>query len=311
MMHDPVSSLSYKRLDISQLAAEVDRLPELPQAVVGVMRALEEPDVDADDLASIIRLDPNLTAQILRLSNSAAYGLSRRVETVKDAVAILGQNTLKSLLYTILSHQALTKEMPGYALKAGDLWSHAMSGAFYARHMSKNLHLLSLTRAVKIDPEVVFTAALLRDIGKIILAVYVGANYSDIDHFALKHQVSFQQAERHVIGASHTDVGEAIAERWQLPQSILRAIAYHHTPLNAPKSHNPQDELVLALVHLADGIATLLGKGVGCDGLMYQIDYNALNAAGITLEKEHFEKLIAELMTIQPQLDDMLSTMKA
>jgi putative nucleotidyltransferase with HDIG domain len=310
-MLDPVSSSTLKRLDVTQLVAEVDRLPELPQAVVEVIRALEDPDVDADDLANIIRLDPNLTAQMLRLSNSAAYGLSRRVETVKDAVAILGQNTLKSLVYTILSHQTLNQEMPGYALKTGDLWSHAVTGAFYARFIAKNLYLLKPSEGFKIDPEVAFTATLLRDIGKIILTMYVGANYGEIDQYALKHQVSFQEAEHQVIGASHTEVGQAIAERWKLPQSILRAIAYHHTPMTAPKSGNPQDDLILALVHLADGIATLLGCGVGSDGLMYQIDFNAIKSVGLSLDRGSFEQLIAELMNVQPQVDEMLNSLKA
>jgi len=310
-MSDLSSRQPPTKLVVTQLVAEVDRLPELPQAVVQVIRVLEDPDVDADDLANIIRLDPNLTLQMLRLSNSAAYGLSRRVETVKDAVAILGQNTLKSLVYTILSHQTLNHELPGYALKTGALWTHAVTGAFYAKHIAKNIHRFCATNDVKLDPEVAFTAALLRDIGKIILTMYVGANYAEIDQYALQHQVSFHDAEHHIIGASHTEVGQAIAERWQLPLNIYRAIAYHHTPMAASKTGNLHDELLLVLIHLADGIATLLGQGVGSDGLMYQIDFQALKASGLNLDRGGFEQLIADLINLQPQVDEMLNSLRA
>ncbi|MEB3245021.1 MAG: HDOD domain-containing protein [Vampirovibrionales bacterium] len=291
-------------MNAEQFIESIDQLPQLPQAVIRLTQRMEDPDVSADDLAEIIRIDPNLTAQMLRLCNSAAYGLSRKIDTVKDAVAILGFNTLKSMAYTIISHLSLKRDLPGYFLKSGDLWLHGVTGAFYARHIAQK----HLPKPQKLDPELAFTAALLRDIGKIVLANQVGTNYAVIDRYAAHHQVGFDEAEKEIIGVSHTEVGMAIARKWQLPERMVLVIGYHHNPENIPAETPDSDKRLLACVHLADGLATLLGNGIGGDGMMYQLHYPSIIEAGLALDKGLLEVLMSELIDLQSQIETLTAS---
>src|SRR5690606_8012432 len=124
----------------------------------------------------------------------------------KEAVAILGFTTLKSMVYTIMAKVALDRPVPGYALAEGDLWMNALTCAVYAKHIGQKERLP--------DPELAFTGGLLRDIGKVVLGEYVGANYGEIEQLTIKDRVDFLEAEERVIGYNHSLVGTKIAEKW-------------------------------------------------------------------------------------------------
>lgn len=180
------------KVTLQEIVQKVEQLPQLPQVALRVSQLLEERETNAGKLAELIRLDPSFTSQVLRLCNSAAYGFSRRISTVKDAVAILGFSTLKSMVYTILAKVALDRSVAGYSLEEGDLWYNALTCAIYAKHIGQRERLP--------DPEVAFTGGLLRDIGKIVLGDFVGANYAAIEQMTRTERIDFLTAEERVIG---------------------------------------------------------------------------------------------------------------
>lgn len=287
-----------QKLTLEELTMKVEHIPELPQVALRVSRMMEDPNTSAHQLAEVIRLDPNMTGQVLRLCNSAAYGLSRKVETVKDAVALLGFKTLKSLVYTVISHSALNRNVQGYQTDKGSLWINSLTCATYAKFLAENF--------IEVDPELAFTGGLLRDIGKIILGEYVGANYQKIEALAVEQQLDFVQAEEKVIGYSHTAVGMEVARKWNLPEKLIKVIGYHHKPSELLKNaDNPVDFQLVTTIHLADVLTMIVGTGMGTDGMMYTLDETALKESGVNLEDGTLDIVLSRVIDLSETVKDL------
>ncbi len=291
------------KVSLQEIVAKVDRLPELPQVAVRVSQMLEDPNTSADKLADVIRLDASFTSQVLRLCNSAAYGFSRKISTVKEAVAILGFKTLKSMVYTIIAKVALDRPVPGYSLQDGDLWYNALTCAVYAKHIAQRERVA--------DPELAFTGGLLRDIGKLVLGEFVGANYQEIEQIALNEQIDFTEAEEKVIGFNHSLVGTRVAEKWNLPSTLVNVIRYHHKPIKLPANIPADEAKVITAVHLADVFTRMIGRGVGSDGLMYSLDTDALTKAGIKIDGDYLERMLSELIDLNTVIKSLADSFNA
>lgn len=290
------------KLSLAEIVAKVDRLPELPQAAVRVSQMLEDDNTSAEQLASVIKIDAGLTSQVLRLCNSAAYGFSRRISTVKEAVAILGFKTLKSMVYTIIAKVALDRPVPGYGLQADDLWYNALTCAVYARHIAQRERLP--------DPELAFTGGLLRDIGKLVLGDAVGANYAEIEKLSVAQQIDFVDAEEQVLGFNHSMVGTKVAEKWNLPAILVSIIKHHHKPLKLPPLITPVEAKVITIVHLADVFTHMIGRGNGSEGLMYNLDMDALHKAGIQANDAYLERMLSELVDLEHIIQSLADSLK-
>lgn len=285
---------------LDEILANLDRLPEVPYVALQVNQLMDDPEVRAQDLAKVIMMDPSLTSRVLRLCNSAEYGFSRKIGTISEAVSILGSKELKRIIFTIISHGFLNRPVEGYALEKGALWDNALACAVYARYIAKKLNFN--------DPELVFVAALLRDIGKIALETYLEGRGSDLQTVARDSRVSFAEAEEQLVGASHTVVGAELASRWNLPDSLILAISYHHQPSQIPPSSKPDDKKLVAIIHLADTFTMMSGCGVGLDGLMYPLDAGVFNILGIGQDGGMLDKLYAEVLMLQDEVKAMTSS---
>jgi HD-like signal output (HDOD) protein len=289
-------------LTLEQIVSKVDSLPPMPAAVLKLSQLLEQPDVSADDLAQVIRLDPELTTQLLRLCNSAYYGLSRKITTVKEAVAILGFKVLKSLVYAILANRMLNKPVTGYCLPKGALWANAVAGAVHARKLASLFNYP--------DPETAFTAGILRDIGKIVLEEFVGEQYAELEDYARKQKVDFCTAEHEVLGFSHTDLGYQLADKWKLPEHLCHVIHYNHQPALVPEGTSSEIKKLVGIVHLADAFSLMLGAGLGADGLMYVLDLEALAECGLTIRQpETVETLLSQMVELQGPIREMVDSL--
>lgn len=297
-----------QKISLQDLIAKVQKLPQLPEAALRLTKVMEDPDAHAEDMAAIIRLDPDMTTQVLRLCNSAAYALNRRISTVKDAVAILGLNTLKSMVYVIISKFALDRPVEGYGLDKGALWRNALTCAVYSRHLAPR-------HAQGLDPELAFTGALLRDIGKIVLGEFVGRAYGDIERLAVQKRIDFIDAEQQVLGFNHCMVGKLIAEKWGLPEALVKVIQYKNKPSLLAKQgpallgKNDVYKLV-TIVHLADGFTRMTGCGLGNDGLMSGFDDVALQALGIQMNAPFAERTLAQLVDLDHLVEEMIQSLK-
>ncbi|MBU0639183.1 MAG: HDOD domain-containing protein [Planctomycetes bacterium] len=255
--------------NMEQILERVATLPRLPDASVRLVEVLNNPNSTIVEIVDTIRYDQAITAEVLRLCNSASMGLSRTVTSLDDAVAYLGTAKVLQLVMAAHTRTMLGRAQEGYGLPPGSLWAHSVAVALTGQTFARRLGLS--------ERGVMFTAGLLHDVGKVVLNEYVASEYAEIARLVFSDGLTFLEAEQQVLGFTHPEIGGRIAERWDLPAPITRAIRYHHEPdeLASPDS-------IVDAIHLADAICLLMGVGLGHDGLMYRACPNAMERHGLT-----------------------------
>ncbi|MCD6292778.1 MAG: HDOD domain-containing protein [Deltaproteobacteria bacterium] len=241
---------------MEEIIAAVDEMPPFPQVVHRAMQALAEPEYEVSGLVDILKVDQAVTANILKLCNSSYFALPRKVSSLKEAVVYLGANQLRQLLLSGAASKIYEKPSEGYTVFANELWRHALAAAVMAQVLRRHLRL-------KIDENTLFTAALLHDVGKVVLSTFVADKYQAIENMVESGDYSFQEAEKKVLGFDHAEIGGKIAESWDFPPAIIAAITFHHEPSLAPKEFR----LLAELVALANNLVVMVGYGTGVDGL--------------------------------------------
>jgi putative nucleotidyltransferase with HDIG domain len=250
---------------IDQLIREANKLPPIPQAAQKTLALMRNSEANAANLARVISTDQVLVARVLRWANSAYFGTANQIITVQQAIVVLGIDRLQELIMSYSLSDHLNRSVSGYDLQHGELWQHALGTAIGAKLISKQCRL-------HFDEEAYF-AGLLCDIGKLIFEKLLHeTNIWQTEG----EQVSFLDLERANFGIDHASLGAEIARRWQLPENLVDAIAYHHEPW-AARSH----PVLVAVVHVADSIMMILGIGIGIDGLLYTLDKEALRRLGM------------------------------
>jgi putative nucleotidyltransferase with HDIG domain len=245
--------------EIKDILRRVSSLPPLPDTALKLMNVINDPRSTVDDIVETIRYDQAVTSQVLRLCNSAYFGLSRRITSLNDAMLCLGVVKVLQLVMSVHSNGLLAREQVGYGLEPGMLWRHSVAAALASPLVAQRMKLSNGSLA--------FTAGLLHDVGKVVLNEYVAEEFAEIVRRVTEDKLSFTEAEEQVLGFSHQEIGGRIAEAWQLPDPIIRCIRYHHDPSIV----DPLDPLVDA-IYLANSISLMMGIGLGEDGLCYRAD---------------------------------------
>lgn len=225
---------------LRQLVSRLPSIPSLPGIYVELVDELGKADCSTRRIAELIRRDIGMTVKILQIVNSAFFGISRPISDARTAVDFLGLETIASL--TLGVGVISQFEQRGQGAMFADLWAHSMSVGVAA----SNIAAIEKTDT-RSDA---FTAGLLHDIGRIILAVNVPEEYrTACELFAAEH-ISMVDAETQVFGATHAEVGAYLLGLWGLPSEVVRAVAFHHDPLAVPGERFT----ALTAVHAANGI---------------------------------------------------------
>jgi putative nucleotidyltransferase with HDIG domain len=239
-------------------------LPPMPQVTRRALELIRDPDSNMTDLSKILSMDEAMTSLVLRLANSAYYGLKYPVSTVHQAVTYLGQRTLHSLILAASVAYLLERPAPGYALDRGDLWKHSLGTAAGAR-------IIAARYGSQVAEES-YHAGLLCDIGKLALESLLRKVNMDNPDWKT---VPFSELESSLFGIDHATLGAEMARRWHLPPPLVDAIANHHQPSQANEG-----PILAAAVHLADAAMMALGIGLGVDGMQYNLDPVAVQRMG-------------------------------
>lgn len=255
-------------LKLDEILAKTTDLPTLPKAALQVMRETERSESSAASVAALIGQDQAITARVLRLANSAYFGLSRQVSDLQESVVILGMRNVRNLAIVASTFPWLARPLKGYKLGPKQMWTHSFCVGVAARELA--------TRTRMADPDVAFTAGLLHNIGKVALSIWLENKVEAMMNLATRDNMTFDQMERKVLGFSHADVGAHLADRWNLPKVFVDAIGYHHSPNEAPQP-NP----VTDYVHVGDYVTMSVGLGLGADGLRYEFFPEAMARVGI------------------------------
>jgi putative nucleotidyltransferase with HDIG domain len=234
--------------DTAAMARCIGELPALPRALLAAVRVLSQDNVPAGECIDAIERDQALATRMLRLANSAFYGARGQVSSIGDAVQMLGMRTVASVVAAVSLRSTLAQlKCEAFSFEA--YWQHALSAAIIARELS---------RPAAHDPGEAFLAALLHDVGQLILVMSHPEQAERALQLSQETGIDLYESERQVIGISHDAVGADVARHWHFPASIVSAIAAHHTPLPP----EPGDRLSLsALIHLADALAQRLDSG--------------------------------------------------
>lgn len=198
----------------------IHNLPSLPTVVMELLASIDQEDVKIDALAKKIAQDQALTAKTLRLANSSFYGLSNQVNTIHEAIAILGFRTVRSLATTAALLETFSGRVHA-SFNATPFWRHALASAICARELAGYL---------QINPEHAYTAGLLHDIGRLVLVSQFHPNYEATMAYRNLHDCSLLNAEHAVLGIDHAAIGHALTKHWKFPESVQHAIACHHAP---------------------------------------------------------------------------------
>lgn len=278
-------------LTIEQLVQSVQELPSLPQSAIKVLKMTDDANASARDVANVISADLALTSRVLRIANSAYYGLSRSVSTVNDAVIILGMQAVRNLALAAASYDTLRKELPGYGMPQGVLWRHSLACACAAQVLARR------TRAARMEEA--FVAGLLHDVGKVVLSVHVGPQFEAIRALAELDNLPFHEGEKLILGFDHAEVGAQVAEKWNLPMSLCSAIAGHHL------LERGVDALGLtALVHVGNVLCRFEGGGMPGLGQTMKPDKQALEVLGLT--EADLDEVMTEIYAQLERADPML-----
>lgn len=264
------------------ILGKVKNVPSLPSVVIKLRTFLNDPDFSFDELSQVIEYDPGLTANILQLANSAYFGWSGTIKTVKDAITRLGTNRIFQMVLCMSVAPIIRKPIKGYDMDAGSLWEHSIATAICAEELARSMGIE--------DVEEAFTAGLLHDIGKVVLGTFVEVDDEPIRELVEKDNLAFNEAERMVLGLDHAEVAGELLAAWSLPEEVVCAARWHHEPSKGPEDYRP----IVDLIHIADVLCMNVGWGIGGDGLQYRLDDAAAERLGAdtTIAEEVVSKVM-------------------
>jgi HD-like signal output (HDOD) protein len=243
---------------IKRLVAQMDHLPSIPSLYVEIVEALQDPEISVDIIGGIVEQDIAMTAQILKLVNSAFFGLRRQVSSPAEAANYLGLDTLRSLVLSVNAFSQFDAvKIDGFSIAA--LWAHSMETGAGAKRIAQ------MEDADRKIADESFVAGLLHDTGKLVLAANFTAQFSEVVKL-IQAGAETCQAEHQVFGANHADVGGHLLGLWGLPVPVVEAIVLHHQPARSPQ----KTFSALTTVHAANALRSSSSRPTAVDELYLQ-----------------------------------------
>jgi putative nucleotidyltransferase with HDIG domain len=215
------------------------------------------------------------------------------VESVRDAISLVGLDHIVQLVVASSVSNNFKKGTGGYGLGESELWRHAVSSAHISEILARRCGVLKSRHRV-------YTAALLKDIGKLILGRYVAFSLEKINILVHSQGFSFNEAEKKVIGMNHEELGALVGEKWRFSEKLIYIIRHHHLSEDSSRRN-----LEASLVYLADIICMMMGVCTGADGLSYRFYSDVLKRLDLTDKDLH--SVIAETAKDQQLIDRLIS----
>lgn len=272
--------MSDRKSEIWRIIKETKTLPTLPGVITKLSKLSENDKTSVQEMARIVSSDQVLCARVLKLVNSPSYGFSR-VSTISHAMILLGVNVIKSLALSTSIFEIMERNIMG-------LWEHSLGAGVAANIICRRLGVA--------DAEEISTAALVHDLGKVIIKLKFEKEYAEIINVVRGRRIHMIDAEREILEVDHAEVAELLVKSWYLPEKLVEPVAYHHDVERA-KTYR----VGTAIVHLADVL--IKGSGFGCSGDCYvhRISPVAWDLLGMS------EELLAEIIE---ELEDKLIDVK-
>ena len=264
---------------LSKILSKVENFPSMPAAGTKLLALLEEPEVSVNQVEDVLRYDPGLTANVLKLANSAYFGIPSRIGSVKHAIVLLGLKRLIQLVIASCVGAVMNKSVPGYNMPPGNLWRHSIAVSIAAEALVKDKK--------NIDSEDFFTPALLHDAGKLVLGNFVKEEMNAIKSITSKG-IPFVVAENMILGTDHAEIGAKILAHWSFPPEIVEAVRWHHDPEACDHTSMQMD-----VVHLANVLCQT--NGTGPDGAGQAVELSGAVTERLGIEIAQFETISSKV----------------
>lgn len=230
---------------VQRVVSNIRNLPTPPIVFHQIQKVISDPNVSATRIASILAEDPAMSVKVLKLTNSAFYGLSREVDSVKQAVVIVGMEAIKNLVLSASVLDMFKGENVDQEYQE-KFWRHSLATAFCSRLLARKI----ITRGM-VDPDSAFSAGLLHDVGKLIISCFLPEEHAKFkeEYEKDKESPDFVLEER-VLGYNHAQIGGLLAEQWKIPTKLAEAITFHHHP-----QLSESQDAIAYIVHIANFVS--------------------------------------------------------
>ncbi|OHB27025.1 MAG: hypothetical protein A2X84_07370 [Desulfuromonadaceae bacterium GWC2_58_13] len=270
--------------ELQSVINAVGDLPPMPVVATKVVQLMQDQNTTAKDLADAISKDAAVSARILKIANSSFYSMQRQVKTLEQAIVILGEKTLKSLVLAS-SLRGLNKT---YGLMEKMLWEDSIGGAIGARLIAQRFR--------SAEPEEAFLGGLFRHIGKLVMNNMDQEKFQQIIEGVYNGEGDFEGLERRLFPYSHAVIGEAVLQKWNFSENLTQ-VARHHEDLSISRKDNPDLYRLVITVNIADKFCRYLGIGQRIPENQLDI-FASLDGKAPGLKPEHIEKVLEEFRCV-------------
>ncbi len=233
---------------LNDILGELDSIPTPNFVVSKVLELVSQPEVSASELTEVIEKDPNITVRVMRLSNSAYYGLPQKISTLSHAVMILGFKTVRNLVTSIYMHDAFfSSKLKTDSISIEKLWQHLIATAIATEQISDAVGF--------INKEETFLVGMIHDLGKIVIARLFPAYTDATVKLASVKSITYFEAESKLGLPDHVSIAERLLEKWGFPHEILMAVKFHHDP---EKVDEETLRDIVYISHAADVVSNVL-----------------------------------------------------
>ncbi|MBW1820190.1 MAG: HDOD domain-containing protein [Deltaproteobacteria bacterium] len=214
-------------------------IPTLPTIVFELNELLQDPNTPITEISDIIEKDQAMSLRVLKLVNSAFYGIHKEVNDIGNAIVLLGFNTVRNAIVSlgVINSFSGIRSLEGFDIS--DFWKHSLAVAVVSKSLAEKTKISS--------PDGCFVGGLLHDIGKVILAQYFRDLFEKVWNAAKKENISFYEAEKKEISIDHAIIGAHLATNWELPENFIDVIRWHHDVRNDSESKK-----MILIIYLSD-----------------------------------------------------------
>ena len=233
----------------AEFVKDAKELPVMPPIAAEVMKRAEDADSDLKAMAQLISRDTALAVRVLKIANSSFYSMPRKIETIQQAIVLLGYTTLRSVVVAASIKDVFAR----YGLAERLLWEHAVAAGCAASSIAK--------RVGGFTPDEVFVSGLLHDVGKLVMHSEAERQYQEVMRAVYSEESSSVDAERSIFGFDHAEVGQLTLAKWNLPSRLSAAIAGHHDLKSVGRCEDDDAKPLAAVLQVADRLCLREGLG--------------------------------------------------
>ena len=256
---------------VLQKLDHIEDIPTLPTIIFELNELLQNPDTPITEITDVIEKDQSMSLKILKLVNSAFYGVQSKVEDIGNAIILLGFNTVRNAILSLSVISAFNEKKGLEGFDISDFWKHSLAVAVTSKSLAQK------TR--KGSPDACFVAGLLHDIGKVVMAQYFQELFGQVWTTARQDTLSFYDAEKKVSDIDHGRIGAYLAEKWKLSPEFINTIKWHHEFQTEIEGFN-----LLLIIYLSNIIVNSYNEDPECN-----VDISGMHPAAVTFMMDQIE----------------------